>query len=146
VKNLVIRGVGLLVLCGCTDSSTTTRKYSIVNETTHTVELRFYKASIATQERNFVFKVDIEGEGLVLERTLKTYPPDTNGPIDAYKADSVAVIFNKERVEGHILTEPEFRSIMNISGYQSNEEGNDYIYTITETNFNNATPCDGTCN
>jgi hypothetical protein len=138
--------VFVIFLLACIDTLTFTARYRIANGTGHAVELRFYKAILADQERNFVFKVDIEGEGLVLERTLKTYPPDTNGPIDAYKADSVAVIFNKERVEGHILTEPEFRSIMNISGYQSNEEGNDYIYTITETNFNNATPCDGTCN
>jgi hypothetical protein len=143
VKNLVIRGVGLLVLCGCTDSSTTTRKYSIVNETTHTVELRFYKASIATQERNFVFKVDIEGEGLILERTLKTYPPDTNGPTDVYEADSVAVIFNMERIEGHVFIEPISGSIMNLGDYERN--GGQFTYTITEENYNNATPCDGPC-
>jgi hypothetical protein len=107
------------------------------------VELRFYKASIATQERNFVFKVDIEGEGLILERTLKTYPPDTNGPTDVYEADSVAVIFNMERIEGHVFIEPISGSIMNLGDYERN--GGQFTYTITEENYNNATPCDGPC-
>ena len=119
--------------------------YSIVNETKHNIELRFYKAILAGQERNFVFKVDIEGKGLIIKRTLKTYALDIDSPIEAFKADSVAVIFNDEKIEGHILTKPKFVSIMNISGYESNEAGDDYIYSITEANFNNAASCDGPC-
>ncbi|MFD2100089.1 hypothetical protein [Flagellimonas iocasae] len=131
-------------MISCTDSSTTTRNYRILNDTDHTVELRFYKASTATSERSFVFKVVIEGEGLVLERTLKTYPPDTNGPTDVYEADSVAVVFNGERVEGHIFIEPISGSIMNLGDYERN--GVQFTYTITEENYTNATPCDGSCN
>ena len=131
----------ILVIQSCTDLGSTTSKYRIINDTPHTVELRFYKASIASQERKFVLKVEIEGEGLVLERTLKTYPPETNKPTDAYEADSVAVIFNKERVEGHKLFVPDGNSIL--FDYEIN--GSQYTYTITDENYNNATPCDGPC-
>jgi hypothetical protein len=136
----------MMLLFGCPDIQTFSTRYMIVNETDHQVQLRFYKAIITTEERSFEFKVEIEGEGLILERILDTDALTGNGPTVAYESDSVAVIFNNERIEGHILTVPVSGSIMNISGYQSNEAGNDYLYTITNTNYNNATPCDGPCN
>ena len=129
-------------LFGCPDMGTYYSSYSIVNETKHNIELRFYKAIIATEERSFVFKVEIEGEGLIIERTLKTYALDIDSPIEAFKADSVAVIFNKERVEGHKLFVPDGNSIL----FDYERNGNQYTYTITEENYKNATPCDGPCN
>lgn len=137
----MIRGVGLLVLCGCTDSSTTTRKYNIVNETTHTVELRFYEFPFQGEVK-FVLAAELDGEGLVIERKLKTYAQDTNSPIEAFKADSIALVFNSERVEGHTFNNPINDSMLD--DYERN--GGQFTYTITEENYNNATPCDGPCN
>lgn len=131
-----------LMMLSCTDSSTTTRNYRIINGTTHAVELRFYKATLANQERSFVFKEEIEGEGLILERILKTYALETNSPIEAYKADSIALVFNNERLEGHTFSNPAGNSML--TNYKRN--GEQFTYTITEENYSNATPCDGPCN
>ena len=135
-----------LFLLGCPDMGTYYSSYSIVNETKHNIELRFYKLILAGQERSFVFKVTIEGQGLVIKRTLKTYALDVDSPFEAFEADSVAVIFNKERVEGHVFIEPMSGSIINRGDYESNEAGNDYVFYLKETNYKNATPCDGSCN
>jgi len=116
--------------------------YSIVNETKHNIELRFYKLILAGQERSFVFKVTIEGQGLVIKRTLKTYALDVDSPIEAFKADSIALVFNKERVEGHKLFVPAGNSML----FDYERNGEQFTYTITEENYNNAIPCDWPCN
>lgn len=137
--------VGLITLflntMSCTDSSTTTRVYRIINGTTRAVELRFYEIPLKGQT-NFVFATELDGSGLVIERKLKTYALETNSPIEAFEADSIALIFNKERVEGHTFSSPPGNSML--TNYERN--GNQFTYTITEENYNNATPCDGPCN
>ncbi|RDY59608.1 hypothetical protein [Flagellimonas nanhaiensis] len=130
-----------LVLASCTDSSTTTRNYKIVNGTTDAVELHFYEFPLEGQNK-FVFTTELDGPGLVIERTLKTYALDFNTPIEAFKADSIALIFNNERVEGHTFSSPMDNSMLD--DYERN--GGQFTYTITEENFNNATPCDEPCN
>jgi len=130
-----------LALLSCTDLGSTTSTYKIINGTSHAVELCFYKGSIASEDRSFVFKEEIEVQGLIVERTLKTYALDIDSPIEAFKADSIALIFNKERVEGHTFNSPIDNSLLD--DYERN--GNQFTYTITEENYNNAIPCDGLC-
>jgi hypothetical protein len=141
MKNIFFVFIALFLL-GCPDMGTYYSSYKIINGTTHAVELRFYKGSIASDERNFVFKAATDGEGLVLERTLKTFALETNSPIEAFKADSIALVFNKERVEGHKLFVPAGNSML----FDYERNGEQFTYTITEENYNNAIPCDGSCN
>ncbi|MFC4220730.1 hypothetical protein [Flagellimonas marina] len=131
----------LLITISCTDSSTTTRVYRIVNSTTHAVELHFYEIPLKGQT-NFVFATGLDDSGLVIERKLKTYALESNSPIEAFEADSIALIFNNERVEGHTFNSPAGNSML--TNYERN--GDHFTYTITEENYNNANPCDGPCN
>lgn len=135
----------LILVYSCTDSVTYITTYKIINETDNSVELRFYKSSVVG-EASFVFKANSDTPGLILERILETGSLDTNNATDAYKADSVAVIFNGERIEAHTFLEPFDNSIMDEGDYHIIKDKNEYIYTITEANFNNATPCDWLCN
>ncbi len=136
---------GIVLSICCTDSVTYITTYKIINETDNSVELRFYKSSVVG-EASFVFKANSDTPGLILERILETGSLDTNNATDAYKADSVAVIFNGERIEAHTFLEPFDNSIMDEGDYHIIKDKNEYIYTITEANFDNATPCDWLCN
>ena len=86
-----------------------------------------------------------EGEGLVVERSADFFAGEkTTGPRNAYMlADSIAVIFNNERVEGHNTSVPDRSLLLN---YESEKGQNVFVYTITQENFDNAIPCDGPCN
>ncbi|MFD2100088.1 hypothetical protein [Flagellimonas iocasae] len=131
-----------LFLFGCPDMGTYHTSYSIVNETKYDVELRFFQW-VFGEQREYVFSVSIQGTGLILKRSIETDAFGSNTPNDVFKADSVAVIFNNERVEGHTFLEPFDNSIMDEGDYEINT--NQYTYTITEENYNNAIPCDGPC-
>ncbi|MEW2920555.1 hypothetical protein AB1A65_03735 [Muricauda sp. ANG21] len=126
---------------GCPDIGSYYASYRIANETEHDVELRFYEFPLKGQT-NFVFAAELDGSGIVIERTLKTYALETNNPGEAFEADSIALIFNNGRVEGHTFNSPAGNSML--TNYERN--GDHFTYTITEENYNHANPCDGPCN
>lgn len=145
IKKTIILALGIVFLVNCTDSATYITTYKVVNATDYDVMLRFYKSNTLGQS-SFVFQTNLDGPGLVLERRLETTSLDTNNATDAYKADSVAVIFNDVKLEAHTFLEPFESSIMDEGDYIINKNINEYTYTITEENYNNATPCNGSCN
>ena len=61
------------------------------------------------------------------------------------QADSIALIFDNERVETHFLhtVVPVGHSLFNNDSYK--HDGNTSTYTIDAKNYNNATPCNGPC-
>lgn len=136
--------ITVITFIGCVDGNSYTTKYTIINETDYDVRLLFYNVP-AVGVNEFAFEVTKNGPGNVLERTIETSAvADPNDPKAAYEADSVSLIFDNERIQGHLGAVPD-RSIMFVAHYEANEDGDDYIYRITEENFNNATPCDGPC-
>ncbi|MFN3138400.1 MAG: hypothetical protein ACE37L_11985 [Allomuricauda sp.] len=65
---------------------------------------------------------------------------------EIFRADSIVMIFDNERLETHYLftNEPAGNSLFDFDSYQ--RDGETYTYTIDAKNYNNATPCDGPCN
>ncbi|WP_242535696.1 hypothetical protein [[Muricauda] lutisoli] len=61
------------------------------------------------------------------------------------QADSIALIFDNERIETHFLhtVAPEGHSLFSNDSYI--HEGNKSTYTIDAKNYINATPCNGPC-
>ena len=129
-----------ITLVTCTDEKMS-NIYRIENATTNEVTLRFYSSSQQLLFEN----QSVEGESLIVERSADFFPGEiTSGPNDAFMlADSIAVIFNNERVEGHNTSVPDRSLLLN---YESEKGQNVFVYTITQENFDNAIPCDGPCN
>ncbi|MEP4743368.1 MAG: hypothetical protein ABJX94_01575 [Flavobacteriaceae bacterium] len=130
-----------MCILSCTDVGTLGRTYSIVNGTEEQVSLLFYDTQGDKPE--LVLSESLNGEGLIVERTLETYMRDQNTPEIAFKADSVSVIFNNERAEAHYQLIPDRSIILGDYEVKSNIS---FIYTITQENYDNAIPCDGSCN
>lgn len=81
--------------------------------------------------------------------------PDNLFPLSLFFVDSISIIFNNDRIlistfffdgepgEGE-FSEPIVHNLLRIGNYES--IGNDqYLYTITQADFDAATPCDGPC-
>ncbi|MEP3383137.1 MAG: hypothetical protein ABJN84_01115, partial [Flavobacteriaceae bacterium] len=126
-----------------------TKNYKIINGTVEQVTLLFYDTQ--GDKTELVLSESLNGEGLIVERTLETYMRDQNNPTIAFKADSVSVIFNNERVESHHESFPKNPSSfpnrsMTSSGAYEIKDFRYFTYTITQENYDNAIPCDGSCN
>ena len=117
--------------------------YRIENTTDHQVSLFFYNIDQEGQ-RNFAFKKEIDGKGLILEKKITALPGEAAIP-DLYGANLVVVVFDNSRVEEHINGAPRENSILDYP-FTYTVNGNTLTYEITQQNFENAIPCDGPCN
>lgn len=92
-----------------------------------------------------VFIKEINGAGFIYDESKTLYNPgDSEIPEDVFGADSLAVIFDNERIQAHYSGLPFENSLAFFSDYIQEEDTNRYI--ITEENYQNATGCDGDCN
>lgn len=80
--------------------------------------------------------------------------PNNSGPSTSFNAIIIEVIYNNERksvstfsdIDNGLgfFSEPVERNLLRTGNYES--IGNDeYLFTITQQDFDNATPCDGPC-
>jgi hypothetical protein len=115
--------------------------FRIINATENSVEILFFNREEGT-EKVFLYSAEVDGEGLLIEINHEV---DVMGgstlPSAVFQANSAELIFNNTRIEEHNEGEP-LRSIFGLN-FESVDGAR--VYTITEENFNNATPCDGPC-
>ncbi len=134
------------------------RQYVIENSSTVPIEIRFYRSGElafrfgATQLEN-----GEQLEGQILERSGGPWSDlsDENNerlPTLSFEADSVRLVFNNQKL--HVYTEmsspdgliftPSNRNILRDSDYSA-IGGDKFLFTITESDFENAEDCDGNC-
>lgn len=126
----------------------------ILNESNQEVKLKFYdRAGLNTLEDQILNT----GEGFITPEfsidNLDLFSSENALATGFLVADSLEIIFNNERKsimftmvgEGTgRFSSPFERNIFRIGNYD-NIGGSDYQYTITQEDFENATPCDGPC-
>lgn len=84
------------------------------------------------------------GRGILYDKTeILDDPLDRETSERIYGADSIAIVFGKQRVQGHYGFTPIGNSLTFFCDYKS--EGNTKRFIITEQNFNYVVPCDGNC-
>jgi hypothetical protein len=77
---------------------------------------------------------------------------DYTGPRLSFKSDSAVVIFdNQKKLSSYLISdmdvtfcEPKSRNIFRHGNYEG-IDNDQFVFEITEEDFNNATPCDGDC-
>lgn len=145
--------VQIIFLSCVKESRMYSRQYSLKNETNQNIKLKFY------------FKYNeqlVYGEIIKLNDTevfnggfLETDQPHSNDvdyPINTFKAsDSVVIIFNNEKRNimflqngDNIFSTPIDRNVFRHGNYV-NMGGNNFQFTITEEDYNNAEDCNGDC-
>lgn len=65
-------------------------------------------------------------------------------PFEVFDADSIAIIFNGERVQGHNLFEPIGMCLLNQQDYERLGDGK-FLYQIKQENLDAAILCENGC-
>lgn len=137
-----------IFIFSCNNESEFPTKYIIENTTERTIEIKFYDRSNrdASGDPTLVNSQNIIGKGILYNesRTVQG-PADSDSPLEIFNADSLAILFDDEKVESHYDGLPSGNSLTFIGDYIG--EGNTiYTYKITAKNYENARVCDGDCN
>ena len=87
----------LIMTLGCTDIGDFPRTFIVENATSNDLEILFYDLGT-----NLVIRTEsISGPGIVFQETLITNARESNNPFLAFESDSIAIVFNNERIESH---------------------------------------------
>lgn len=156
MKNLIIYIVVLVFANSCVLETTMFEsKFIIENNLDSGIVLKAYDLF----SEDFIL-IDLEQgqryEGASIEGTVKIedIPNDSGGPIGSFEFSRIDIIFNNEsRLNSTsssedngqgFFSEPTDLNLLRNGNYQS--IGNDeYLYTITQEDFDAAIPCDGPC-
>jgi len=96
---LIISSLVYIFILSCTKKSEIFN-YKIINGTNRKVQLLFYDRSKKPLIKTI--DVEIEGEGLLIERSIEIFSGEVRGVIDVFEVDSMSVIFDNIKVENHI--------------------------------------------
>ncbi|MFI8604891.1 hypothetical protein ACIGCP_10540 [Cellulophaga baltica] len=115
----------------------TDETYEIYNTLENIVNIDFFKYGVISDE-----SIQVSGIGILKTKTVSKF---SNHFGSFMKADSVRIIFDGNRVQIFSFTTDfnEEGSILDENNYLL--EGGNFVYKITQENYDNATPCDGDC-
>jgi|SRR6056297_3220649 len=139
MRNIVV--LVFMIVFGCTPEQSTVSEYQIENGLDFPIALRFYRNGLPSTETTTVI---LEDPGDTYKKSGETLGSNTT-PFDVFSADSILIVFDGKRIQGHNLFEPKGFSLLNQQDYQS-MGNNKFLYLINQKNYNNAIPCDGPCN
>jgi hypothetical protein len=135
------------------------RQYIIENGTGIPVELQFYRnGELAFRFSETQLQNTEQLEGLIIDRSggpWSELSPEqlSDAPIGSFEADSVRIIYENLKIStftyknspnGGIFT-PTVRNVLRDSDY-SDIGGDKFLFTINQSDFENATDCNGNCN
>ena len=146
----------ILLSCGVTESPLVSRTYSIENSTNFSVNIKFYFAvnDSLVLSSSLPAGAKFQGDELVARSPIPT-DSDYDGPrISAFNlSDSTVILFDnsKKIVQQSFVTEgirnysqPLDRNIFRHGSYE--DIGNDeFLFTITQEDFERAEDCGGPC-
>jgi len=135
------------------------RQYVIENNSSVPIELQFYQNGELTFRFGITQLENTERfEGLILDRSggpwseLSTEQL-SNAPSNSFESDSIRIIYDSNKLS--VFTErssvngivfiPIDRNILRDSDY-SDIGGDKFLFTINQSDFENATDCNGNCN
>jgi len=140
-KTFVILSV--ITLNSCTDQGDYEGRYIIENATEREVSIKFYERQ-QEEEPILVFIKTINGSGVLYDEVKDLDGvTDREVPIDIFGADSIAVIFDNQKIQAHYSSIPFQNSLSDFGDYISNGDTKRYI--ITEENYDDAVECNGDC-
>ena len=152
MRNLILFCLPLL-LNGCVrEAKMYSTQYVIKNETSQVVKLNYYTTLNNTLLNNYIINVNEILEGSLTERgdvPPINYPDYTLAVTNLSDGDSLVVIFNNEKktimqtsLDGY--SEPLNRNLFRHGNYEY--LGNDqFQFTFTEEDYENAEDCGGPC-
>jgi len=151
-----IKYLAFLILASCiTEAPIYPRRYIIENDTGIPITLQFYKEGTLTFRYGETQLQNTEQlVGVTLERRMpwSELSPDTiaDSPVSSFQADSIRIIYDNLKVSSFTYTRktgnftPIERNILRDSDYTS-IGGDNFLFIINESDFENAEDCNGNC-
>src|SRR5690606_7891127 len=113
MKNIIF--IVFVIFLGCTPEQSTISEYQIENGLDVPIVLRFFRNGLPSTKTT---SVTLGGLGETFKKSGETLGSNTT-PFDVFDADSISVVFNGERIQGHNLFEPKGFSLLNQQDYQN---------------------------
>lgn len=154
MKKIVILLPLLLFLnCG-PEAKMYLRTYIVENDTQVKIQLNFYRKfdGVLLKEIKLDPNTRYKGEQIEVSQPL-TNDPNMLYPSIALSSDSLIIIFNNQKMktdvvydieDGIFYSEPIERNIFRHGSYK-NIGGDNFLFSITQQDLENATSCDGDC-
>ena len=151
-----IKYLAFLILASCiTEAPIYPRRYIIENGTGVPITLQFYSEGTLTFRYGETQLQNTEQlVGVTVERRMpwSKLSPDTiaDSPVSSFYADSIRIIYDNLKVSSFTYTyrtgnfTPIERNILRDSDYTS-IGGDNFLFIINESDFENAEDCNGNC-
>jgi hypothetical protein len=152
-KILLLIPIFALFNCG-PEAQMFERQYLIENKSNTTIQLYFY---LLSEPVNDFSGIELNKNRILEGKRFEFSKPVSNdsdytGSRLSFKSDSAIIIFNNKRKLSiylkhdmeSVFSEPKNRNIYRHGNYES-IENDQFLFKITEEDFENATPCDGDC-
>ena len=141
MKNLTMTVIFVLPVVGCTPEQSTVAEYSIENSLNIPITLRFFRNGLPSVG---TAPVSLKSSGGTFKKSAESLGSSTS-PFEVFDADSIAILFNGERVQGHNLFEPTGMCLLNQQDYANLGDGK-FLYRIKQENLDASILCENECN
>ncbi|MFC4220731.1 hypothetical protein [Flagellimonas marina] len=131
----------LFVFVGCTPEQSTIAEYTIENTLNTPITLRFFRNGLPNAE---IAPVSLKSSGGTYKKAGESLGSFTS-PFDVFNADSILIIFNGERAQGHNLFEPAGMCLLNQEDYENRGDGK-FLYRVKQANLDASILCENGCN
>ena len=151
-----IKYLAFLILASCiTEAPIYPRRYIIENGTGVPITLQFYSEGTLTfryGETQLQNTEQLVGLSIEISKPWSELSPDTiaDSPVSSFQADSIRIIYDNLKVSSFTYTyrtgnfTPIERNILRDSDYTS-IGGDNFLFIINESDFENAEDCNGNC-
>lgn len=127
----------------------------IQNGTSENIIIEKYFKTFPENSEFLSLPIQTVFRGLTTESENPDYYRDLNSnmPFSSLVGDTIIIIFNNERKFGYsfqtlegvtTFSQPINRNIFRLGAYEA-LDNDEFLYTITQEDYDNATPCDGPC-
>lgn len=154
MRNLFFVTIFLLLVLSCgPETEREMRTYVILNETNNNVTLLLSLNNIDKLNTYVVLGTNEIYRGERLELGNLIMLPETTTPVQSLGADEVTIVFDDEYIlffdvdlsnEEPVFSNPLNRNPFRHGSYEFIGD-DEFLFTITQEDFENATPCDGPC-
>lgn len=159
MKNTTLIILLVLVLACGPEAPMFDRQYVVQNSSSFQIVLQFYKNGEPSRYNETLLNISNQLEGSVLTRSGGPWDELAkeqliDNPVASLEADSIIAIFNNEKKATYIIEfmqtgvpafDPANRNLLRDTDYIS--IGKDqFLFQITDTDYESAKPCNGNCN
>jgi len=139
-----------IIILGCTNEvEFNERDYIIENNTNFKLNIKFYNKTSGSGISGLSGILD--SQGLRLNNTIELTSEFDDFRVPFVGADSVKIVLNEDRLITYtydsgskVFSEPINRNLFRHSNYE-NIGNKQYLFKITQQDYENALPCDGKC-